>query len=210
MPYKKEKNVLYWITPSGKKIPVGVFAPNESGLYGAKSARKVVASFQKIAYGYSCVQCSLPREIADEIYEWGLQNIPDEDLAADGRESDIHVTVKYGLHGHDPFELRDFLFGKEPIKIKLGRLSLFCNDEHDVVKLEVDSPELHQFNKLVSDNFEHTDTHPDYIPHVTVAYVKKGLGKKYEDRDDFAGRQCLLDSVTFSGNDNRMTVLPIG
>jgi 2'-5' RNA ligase len=163
-----------------------------------------------LAYGYSCVQCSLPQDIADEIYEWGLKNIPAEDLAADGRESDIHVTVKYGLHGHDPFELRDLLFGKDPIRIQLKNISLFSNDEHDVVKLGVESPELHQFNKLVSDSFEHTDTHPDYIPHVTIAYVKKGLGKKYDGRSDFSGRECLLDSVVFSGNDNRRTELPIG
>jgi len=66
---------------------------------------------------------------------------------------------------------------------------------------------LHKLNKTFAKNFEVTDTYPEYIPHVTIAYVKKGLGKKYEGKDDFEGKEVLIDNITFSGKDNRTTVI---
>jgi len=35
--------------------------------------------------------------------------------------------------------------------------------------------------------YPHTTDYPDYHPHMTIAYVKKGMGKKYaEDLKDFS------------------------
>lgn len=158
-----------------------------------------------LSYDYSSVQCDIPRKFSEDIYAWSLKNIPDSDLAPDGRETNLHVTVKYGLHEHDPYEIRSFLFGQKPFMIELGPISLFSNDEGDVVKIEVISPELHALNKKISETFEHTDTHPEYIPHVTLAYVKAGCGKKYEGRTDFQGMKIPISGCTFSGNDNRKT-----
>ena len=163
----------------------------------------------KLAYEFSSLQCNLPDDIAGEIHEWGLKNIPDQQMASDGRQprDDIHVTVKYGIHITDPIVVRDLLINQKPIKIKLDKVSLFESDDYDVVKLGVTSTQLRQLNKAVSNNLEVTDTHPDYNPHVTIAYVKKGLGRLYDGRDDFEGREIVLNNATFSGKDNRKTVL---
>ena len=174
------------------------------------SLRKIIASFRAIeAHDFSSVQCDFPEDISQEIIDWGKKNIPDSELAEDGREDHIHVTVKYGLHGHDPFELRSLIFKHGPIDVKLGEISLFQNDEADVVKIEVESPGLVALNKKIADSFEHTDTHPDYIPHVTVAYLKPGMGQKYVGPVPFTGKKIRLTSVMFSGNDNRETTLPL-
>jgi 2'-5' RNA ligase len=174
------------------------------------SFRKIISSYRaKEARDFSCVLCPLPWDIAEEIRQWGKKNIPKEDLAGDGLESQIHVTLKYGIHNHDPFELRNIIWNFGPIKMKLGKTSLFSN-EFDVVKIEVTSPGLHELHKLITDNFECTDTFKEYIPHVTSAYVRLGAGKKYSGRDDFEGRKMTLTAAIFSGNDYRETSLPFG
>jgi hypothetical protein len=47
-----------------------------------------------------------------------------------------------------------------------------------VLKLDVDCDVLHKVNKELS-KLPHTTEYPNYKPHVTIAYLKPGLGKKY-------------------------------
>jgi len=174
-----------------------------------KTANRIVQAFlNREAHDFSSVQCNFPSELAQEIIAWGKANIADEDLAGDGREDNIHVTVKYGLHGHDPFELRSFLSKIGPIEVTLGKISIFSNDT-DVIKIDLISPKLHVINQFISDHFDHTNTHPDYRPHLTLCYVKSGLGSKYEGRTDFEGRKVILGTILFSGNDNRETTFSL-
>lgn len=102
-------------------------------------------------------------------------------------------------------ELRPLLQNYGPIEINLGKISIFENEKEDVVKISVVSPRLVQLNSIINRHFENTETHPDYIPHVTLAYVKPGLGKKYEGNGTFAGVKVILDKAEFSGNDYRET-----
>lgn len=174
------------------------------------SIRRVIKAFRALeAHDYSSLQCCLPVTIAREVYQWGLDHIPDSELAEDGRETDIHVTLKYGLHDHDPYVVRRIFLNQKPIEIVLGQISIFESSDADVVKIEIISPELCRLNRLVSGTFEHTDTHPQYVPHVTLAYVKKGFGQKYVGLKDFEGKKVALDSILFSGNDNRRTLIPL-
>jgi len=171
-------------------------------------AKKIAQEYlNRLSYDFSSVQCNIPEEIANDIFQWGKDNIPDSDLLEDGREDDIHVTVKYGIHMIDPTKVRDYLMTQKPIEATLGPITLFEADDHDVVKLDIESPQLRKLNKVISDNFQVTDTHPEYIPHITIGYVKKGLGKKYDGRKDFDGKKVVLNSVLFSGKDNRRTLL---
>lgn len=170
---------------------------------------KVIEKFKdRLARDFSCLMCTLPREIGDKIYLWGKELIPDEDLhPEEGREGHIHVTIKYGIHINDPTKVRDILIDQKPIKAVLGKTSMFESDNWDVIKLDIFSDQLNELNDKISKNFAVTDTHPKYIPHVTIAYVKKGLGPKYIDRNDFEGVKVNLSSATFSGNDYRTTFI---
>jgi 2'-5' RNA ligase len=60
------------------------------------------------------------------------------------------------------------------------KASCFYTDDYDVVKLEVE-PEgcIMKFRKILEEHFpDFENTHGKYKPHLTLAYVKKGLGDK--------------------------------
>jgi 2'-5' RNA ligase len=165
---------------------------------------------EKKEYDYSSTQLDLPPETATAIQQLGAK-IPDADLAKDGRETEPHITVKYGLHGNDPEQVRALLADEPPITVKLGKTSIFPDSgSGDVVKVDVDSPALHALNKKIADALPHTDTHPEYKPHATVAYVKKGMGAKYAGDASLAGHTVALHSLTFSGKDGQKVEIPLG
>lgn len=164
---------------------------------------------EPLLHKFSSTQIGLTGQMADIIRKMG-RSIPDADLAPDGRESDPHVTVKYGLHFQTPStRLRQALKQFGPITLKLGKTSLFRNDDADVVKVDVDSPDLHRLNTLITKLLPTKDTHPTYKPHATIAYVKPGRGKKYEGDTALAGQTVRIDSVLFSGKRGHRERLPL-
>jgi hypothetical protein len=182
------------------------------------SFRVIKAYWLKLAYDFSSVQFDFPQDLATEIILWGKRNIPDSILKASegdpkgftGRENEIHLTIKYGLHTVDPDLIKPVLKNQKPFKITLGEIDAFEKDDEDVIKINVlPTPELMALNKLISKSFEVTDTYPEYKPHVTNAYVRKGEGKKYKGIREFYGREVQVDSLLFSGRDNRKTPIPL-
>lgn len=167
-----------------------------------------VRAEEKPKYDFSSTQVDLPKDVADKIRAFG-RRIPDKDLAEDGREDTPHITVKYGLHGADPQPTREALAGEGPITVKLGKVTLFETDDADVVKVDVESPDLHRLNKKIAESQPTTDTFPDYKPHITIAYVQKGKGKRYVGKGRLEGKTITLDTVTFSGRDGEIVQIPL-
>jgi len=64
-------------------------------------------------------------------------------------------------------------------------------------------------NKLINSSFEVTDTHKNYNPHVTICYVKKETGNHLKESDIFEGKKLILDTIVFSGKDNRRTLFKL-
>lgn len=138
------------------------------------------------------------------------RRIADEDLAKDGREDRPHVTVKYGLHTGNVEEVRRVVQGFGTVKIKLGKTSLFpASKDHpfEVVKIDVSGDSLHRLNRLITNSVECTDTHPTYKPHVTLAYVKPGAGKKYVGMTDVDGMEISCHRLVFSDQDKNKTAI---
>ncbi len=161
---------------------------------------------------FSSTQVDLPTEVATKIRSLG-DRIPDTDLAADGREQKPHVTVKYGLHTKDAESVRRLLANEPPITVTLGKTSHFADVEDgtaDAVLVDVDSPDLHRLNAKIAQALEVTDTHPEYKPHATIAYVKRGLGKQYAGNAALEGQTVTLNAITFSSKDGSQTVIPLG
>lgn len=168
----------------------------------------------EVNYDFSSTQINLPDAIAKKIMDWGKTAIPDAEVHSDpdggkGREDDIHVTVLYGIHDKEPNKVHKLLKTYKKFDIELGEVSVFSNDAFDVVKLSVKSPEIHRLNAMLNKECENSNSYPTYIPHVTVAYVKKGKGKKYAGRKQFAGTRFRAETVTFSSSAGSKTDLDL-
>lgn len=152
---------------------------------------------------FSTTQVQLPESFVG----FGLK-IPEGDLAADGRETDPHVTVKYGLLTNNAEEVRPVIAGKGPITFTLGKMNYFVGEGYDVLYVEVRSGDLQRLNALVSNALDVNDSHYVYTPHATVAYLKSGLGAKYAGDATFEGQQHVVLGVVFSDADGNRTTLP--
>ena len=119
----------------------------------------------------------LPEGVTKKILDFGRE-IPNEELSEDGRETQPHITLKYGLKTDDYSLVRECLDGKKGGTAHLGVSSVFENEEFDVVKVSCAGSALHRIHKALN-QLPHEDSYMIYKPHVTIAYVKKGFGKKY-------------------------------
>lgn len=140
---------------------------------------------------YGCVMMDAKIDGWEENH---LSGIDDDDLYTKptddsyGLEENPHVTVLYGIHEDevDPSVVVDMMEQKmEPLVVKIDTISTFENDEYDVVKYDVPvTDDLKRYREMFMESFENTQTYPDYHPHITIAYVKSGEGKKYAKKLD--------------------------
>lgn len=137
-------------------------------------------------YDYGCVMLyvkvpfisNIQNEIdQDDLYE------PDNERY--GLEKEQHITVLYGLHKEvTDQQIREMFsgFSKREFDIKVNAIDCFFNKEYDVLKMSVESDKLRELNKIAR-SLPHTNEYPDYKPHITIAYLKPGRGKKYMIKD---------------------------
>lgn len=171
---------------------------------------------------YSSLQINLPPKIAAAMQKIAA-GIDKKDLkpeeakahsgptADDGIEHESHVTARWGLHFMTPSaRLRNALRDFGPITLTLGKTSLFTGGDADVLKIDVDSPDLHRLYALVERLVPVHTTFPVYRPHATIAYLRKGMGKKHVGNASLAGTKLRFDSVQFSGKRGHHEILPLG
>lgn len=173
-------------------------------------ANKLVHNLEA-GYDYGCLMVELPEDLVEGIIRWGMENVPEENIADDGKHDVTpHITVKYGFTQDDPDAIKEALVslreeGKIPVKIKLGEVSKFEKDGEDVIKIAIESEELTDLHNYFLENFENVENFPDYNAHLTIAYVKPGscddlLGQRPFEVDDLE-----LDRFQYSGaNEDRI------
>jgi hypothetical protein len=153
---------------------------------------------------FSCVQYNLPLPVAHKIIEWGKQNIPDDilympsDDATYGRETTIHCTVFFGLHTELATPIIYLLENEHSFLIRLGQISRFNNDKFDVVKIEAYSDDLFRLHEKLGNCLACTETYNAYRPHVTIAYVNRGEGRKFVGDKTFDRLTCCVETLCFS------------
>jgi hypothetical protein len=106
-----------------------------------------------------------------------------------GLEDEPHCTLLYGLHEEVTTQQVKDIILKHPISGPLYayNISLFqTSPDYDVLKFDIKSDKknptiLQKINKELS-KLPNTNKFPDYHPHMTVAYIKKGIGQKYVDK----------------------------
>jgi 2'-5' RNA ligase len=105
--------------------------------------------------------------------------IRNDDLAEDGIERDPHITIAYGLANDlTSDKVAQLLRTAHGSKIRLGNMQVFDNPDNDVLNFEVLSDDLKNANQRIKDEIGLPGaTFKEYNPHITVAYLKKGLDK---------------------------------
>lgn len=161
-----------------------------------------------VKYDYSSVHVDVPNPLAKEIIDWGKLQVSDDDIFVThndptfGREDEIHVTILYGLHSNSSKEAQELLAQTGPITVKLGKVDIFTDPfKFDVVMIEVISEDLRQLNNLLQTNVKFTNKYGAYKPHITIAYVKKGKGKKHKGLTCWQGVEFNCDYAVFSSKD---------
>jgi len=177
------------------------------------------AKTKKVKQGdYSCLMALVPHDLAQEIVEWGVRNVPDEDLYLDedgklGRELESHITIKYGLLTNDAKDVRRSFNHDKPFHATLGKVRHFQPPElpFDVLTVEIISDDLEKANKKICDSFDCAKglVSDEYHPHITIAYMKRDTAKEYIGSDIFDGKEVELDTVIFSPHKGNRTYFSI-
>ena len=143
--------------------------------------------------------------------------IPDDAIYTDGerygREADYHLTIKYGLRTADPSAVLAAIGQPAPFVVALGETTCFYGDAtgkpYDVVKIQAESPELARLRALVCAAIPNVETHAEFDPHITLAYVHAGQGQRFVGRG-LAGKSATVRSLRFSvGGTDRVAEIPL-
>lgn len=104
---------------------------------------------------------------------------PDIEWAEGGLETEPHITLLGGVDPNVSTEdvkgiLDDFTFSK----ILIEEVSIFENEDYDVLKFKATSSLLEEVNENLK-KLNHKSPYPEFNPHVTIAYLQKGKGEMY-------------------------------
>ena len=139
-------------------------------------------------YEYGCLMYCL------DIPNWKdiLNSIDRDDVYIDedvnkpsGLTEDPHITVLFGFHDKEinlDDIYNDILVNKD-VKFKVSGISVFESKDYDILKYDIDSDDLVNFNKLLTEKYPYTTEH-DYHPHMTIGYIKKGVLDKCKEKID--------------------------
>jgi 2'-5' RNA ligase len=179
--------------------------------------RSIVAKLGE-TYDFSSTQVDLPEDIAKKIIIWSEKNIPDSILYKDrdggkGRENEIHITALYGITDEFKNNVEDIIKSLKikPFDVQLGTITAFKDDKnYDVLKIDVDSPELQKLHYILEKEVDNENTHKSYHPHVTIAYIKKDAANKFIGDDTFRGKNFKAKDITFSSKNNEKVKIKLG
>lgn len=145
---------------------------------------------------YSFLMLSLPDNVSRTVAAWVREFIPDNALAGDGKEPDLHVTLLPNIKTGSLEEIESFL-PKSPIVIELGQISRFEQADYDVLKIEVHSDELMELNCKLQEEIPNAVDF-EYTPHVTLAYIKNGALPDLDGDSEFSGIRVELAELVWS------------
>jgi len=181
-----------------------------------KAINKLLLEDNKHNFGCVMLFFDFPqiKEIHSQIDENDLYI--DEEDPSFGLETDPHVTLLYGLHDNvTTDDVKNIISQKEqPIRFVGYNISIFDSPKYDVLKLDVGNlrkgrhPYLFKNNKSLS-SLPHEESPHDYHPHMTIAYIKQGMGQKYIEK--FNGTQFDLKPsyVGYSKTDGSLDKIEI-
>jgi 2'-5' RNA ligase len=160
--------------------------------YKSLNEKKEDKDTEKI-YEYGCAMLYFDFPEMDEFHS----QIDENDIYSEdghGLETEPHTTLLYGFHAdeiEDDNEIIETITEEEIPELELYNVSIFENDDYDVLKFDVrqkmdeydkDEDILYKINKKLTDKFPYSSDYPDYHPHATIGYLKKGEAGKYVEK----------------------------
>ncbi len=148
-----------------------------------------------------CLMAMVDDGLADRLLAFAARNIPFASQTGDGIENEPHVTALYGFDpDFDVDDLKDWCGTVGPMTATLGKVSRFDCEEYDVLKVDVESPDLVAFNAEMARRFDGsiTPSEHEYNPHLTLAYVRNGELPELDGADDFDGIAFSVSSLLYS------------
>lgn len=139
-----------------------------------------VASINVTAdYEHGCIYAPVPEELSRICLKEIAPKIDPKDLYSqeetlNGIETETHCTVLYGI---DPTPQNIETIKKhftQPIKMRSDNKVTYFDNDNSVVKIAVFSEDLTKLHTVLKEELENKDTHPEYQPHITIAYVQPG------------------------------------
>jgi 2'-5' RNA ligase len=146
----------------------------------------------------------VPPIVADMAKRFADQ-IPTGRLASKGVVRDPHITVKYGLLSSDPVEVQAAIGSPGHIRVRLGKTTVFENPDGDVLVVEALSPDLETMHARLG-AIANVGDFPEYRPHMTIAYLAPGEGRRYVGDRAFEGIEFAASEVEFSPQEGAASI----
>lgn len=215
----KDKYGFYEIkTDEPEKVKKQLLKDFESGIMKIDVDGKKLTIFKNDAK-FDCVMlyADIDKKKWNEIQEL----IKKDDLYEDpegieefGLESEPHLTIIFGIHSTEnkQGDIIKKLEKYKPIELEIGEVSMFETDKYDVIKIDVKpSKELLKYRKELIENTKNTQTYPNYTPHLTIAYIKKGEGKKYlkKIKIDELGKELEFGIIKYSDHNYKKKTIKL-
>lgn len=150
--------------------------------------------------GAGCLMAMIPEDKVKQFTRFAVRNIEDGTEAGDGIEDEPHVTVIYGFKPvFDVSKLTNVFAAVGPVTFTIGKVSRLECADYDVIKFEIESPQLVKLHDAIAKKFadDITPGEHDYNPHLTVATVAKGTNQDI-DGGKLVGQKFTVDKLIYS------------
>jgi 2'-5' RNA ligase len=109
--------------------------------------------------------------------------ISDDDISEGKRDEHPHVTIMNNINEVVPTgAIEEILKDATPPTIVLDKIGYFSQDDFDVLKFDIASPDLHKLNQAFQGIPHENEFEGGYHPHASICYLKAGMGPKYAGR----------------------------
>lgn len=151
----------------------------------------------------SALLLMLPQDFSNRVLEWSSQMINPDNLSGlpnKGYDKSPHITLATGIIDEAPEKAFKLLEKQGPFTVNLGAVDKFPKLEkgYDVLKINVESPILHDLNSGILNNLEVNDPIKPFNPHITLAYVKPFSCDEILGLDHFEGMEIPIDAYVYS------------
>jgi 2'-5' RNA ligase len=171
-------------------------------------------------HNYGIVLIEPPAGLGIRMREHAMSSIHDGDLYGKdeglGYEDKPHITVKYGLIPPIHIEKIRKLFKRfKPVLLEMGHVTKFEaveDGQADAVIVHIRAPkQLEQIVRVLSDEVEcKPSDYKEYIPHATLAYVRRGACEHCIGSREFVGESFWVRQMRVKGPEGSSNTIPLG